>query len=559
MASWAGLPGAVRVEVSAEKGRRLVASRAWAVGQVVFTEQPVAVVMHDCDFASVGEEAVYPQLGEIASRFSVSCDLLKMVLRLYLFLQQKDEPAGGTGEQQALFTAIEGSAVRGTAAAILMLEAHLAKQDTRWTSAVTAAAQALAPLVLPLAAPGSSPRLEDTQELLVALAARVNVNAYGILHPGDPPSRPRGFCMLPVVGLTINHSCDPNCAYVFDPRSGCMQYRSTRAIAAGEELTVSYVDALEDTHARRAVLLASKHFWCGCARCAGMDEVEARVRRGEAWDLLAEDLLGLDLDAPPAGGGKKGKGGKGGSKSGGKAGGGGGGGGPPGLSRALQLADAQLGGLCCPQCPPGCGVIIGFAAYPAGPAPGEPKAAGCLLCGLQVPAADAEASLQRHAAGWQQQQQLQRGGGGGAAAEACEAVERWLQGADPLSAAGAKAPAARRRGPLSLQLHPNHALLLEAHVKLASLCLQLQQQQQQQQQQHAGAAGKAVQALQRAARITAGVVGGDHHPELISLLGHLGDALALAATPQSLRERADVLERVRKARVLAFGADADDN
>lgn len=39
----------------------------------------------------------------------------------------------------------------------------------------------------------------------------------------------------------INHACRPNAAYHFNPESAKMEVHAVRSIAAGEEITVSYI------------------------------------------------------------------------------------------------------------------------------------------------------------------------------------------------------------------------------------------------------------------------------------------------------------------------------
>lgn len=39
----------------------------------------------------------------------------------------------------------------------------------------------------------------------------------------------------------MNHDCRPNAAYHFDPETAMMEVHAVRPIAAGEEITVSYI------------------------------------------------------------------------------------------------------------------------------------------------------------------------------------------------------------------------------------------------------------------------------------------------------------------------------
>ena len=63
----------------------------------------------------------------------------------------------------------------------------------------------------------------------------------------------------------INHSCDPNAHVFFE--GGQLRVRSLKAIAAGEEITVSYTPSMLNV-ASRKVLLDHKYFFdCYCEFC----------------------------------------------------------------------------------------------------------------------------------------------------------------------------------------------------------------------------------------------------------------------------------------------------
>ncbi|KAI1778851.1 SET domain-containing protein [Hypoxylon cercidicola] len=93
----------------------------------------------------------------------------------------------------------------------------------------------------------------------------------------------------------INHSCVPNAQkeYVGD----LMVLRAVRSIAAGQEISHSY-DESSDYDARRAALLTTWGFECGCALCAAekTDDPAARKKRkelaGEADLFVANEHWG---------------------------------------------------------------------------------------------------------------------------------------------------------------------------------------------------------------------------------------------------------------------------
>ncbi|KAJ1523980.1 hypothetical protein ONE63_010526 [Megalurothrips usitatus] len=68
------------------------------------------------------------------------------------------------------------------------------------------------------------------------------------------------------LGALLNHECTPNTRHSYDSR-GRMVIRAARAVARGEELTVTYSALLWGSPARRQHLLRTKHFLCACARC----------------------------------------------------------------------------------------------------------------------------------------------------------------------------------------------------------------------------------------------------------------------------------------------------
>ena len=97
----------------------------------------------------------------------------------------------------------------------------------------------------------------------------------------------RGAAVFPLAS-GLNHSCAPNCELAF-AEDNSAHVVTTRAVALGEELTISYVDAGGADDERREELRETYGFECACARCARGEE-EARsqkraapaARRGEA-------------------------------------------------------------------------------------------------------------------------------------------------------------------------------------------------------------------------------------------------------------------------------------
>ncbi|CAK7213052.1 hypothetical protein SCUCBS95973_001668 [Sporothrix curviconia] len=66
----------------------------------------------------------------------------------------------------------------------------------------------------------------------------------------------------------INHGCQPNCAYFFDPATLAHNVYAVVDIMQGEELTVGYIDPVQTHAERKAKLHRHWGFGCTCARCA---------------------------------------------------------------------------------------------------------------------------------------------------------------------------------------------------------------------------------------------------------------------------------------------------
>lgn len=73
-----------------------------------------------------------------------------------------------------------------------------------------------------------------------------------------------GSCLDPLAAL-MNHSCEPNAAFFFEHRE--LRVRSTRSIAPGEELTISYINETDSFDYRQEQLSSKYFFTCTCTKC----------------------------------------------------------------------------------------------------------------------------------------------------------------------------------------------------------------------------------------------------------------------------------------------------
>mmetsp|Transcript_2177 Transcript_2177/g.2954 ORF Transcript_2177/g.2954 Transcript_2177/m.2954 type:complete len:145 (+) Transcript_2177:993-1427(+) len=120
--------------------------------------------------------------------------------------------------------------------------------------------------------------LGTTKQELVDLFAKIRFNSFGFPFNKE---RTLGWCLQSTLSY-VNHSCEPNCfiqqvnlgsAFLSLPASlsTMMELKALRAIDAGEELTISYLDleAPSNRHIqnRTSILFDRYRFECHCTRC----------------------------------------------------------------------------------------------------------------------------------------------------------------------------------------------------------------------------------------------------------------------------------------------------
>ncbi|CAH0521915.1 unnamed protein product [Peronospora belbahrii] len=111
----------------------------------------------------------------------------------------------------------------------------------------------------------------DLEMEILRLFGRVNCNAFSVAN--NVTNEALGIALFPH-GALFNHDCDPNCIVSFKGRE--MLVHVVKDVGVGQELTVSYIELLQSTEARRNELKDSYFFDCQCARCkaAMKEEVE---------------------------------------------------------------------------------------------------------------------------------------------------------------------------------------------------------------------------------------------------------------------------------------------
>ncbi|KAL1757751.1 hypothetical protein FB107DRAFT_272741 [Schizophyllum commune] len=125
----------------------------------------------------------------------------------------------------------------------------------------------------------------STPHLLRTILARDHANAFGLFDMQEKgESEMLGWAVY-VAGSYFNHDCAPNVRKI--RRGRALQFVTTRDVAPGEELCISYVD-VQDTKASRAAQFAQHwNFVCGCGRCRG-EKVDGYEVEGSHVSMDAE-------------------------------------------------------------------------------------------------------------------------------------------------------------------------------------------------------------------------------------------------------------------------------
>ncbi|KAG7126327.1 SET domain-containing protein 5 like [Verticillium longisporum] len=118
----------------------------------------------------------------------------------------------------------------------------------------------------------------------------VATNAFQVDVGGDVAGgHHHHFGVFPAISR-LNHDCGPNAAAWTGKTDLVHRAFASKDIAAGEEISISYVDALAPRAERRARMTGSWGFECACRRCAAGDESDARVAEIKALEARLGDV-----------------------------------------------------------------------------------------------------------------------------------------------------------------------------------------------------------------------------------------------------------------------------
>jgi hypothetical protein len=110
---------------------------------------------------------------------------------------------------------------------------------------------------------GSALSHRETQGVYATALSTQRLNAVGIFDEyGDELG-----CVLAPLAAMVNHSCLPNCQVMVE--YGQCRLVALRDIAAGEELSYSYVSLQGGEEDRKRSIKDTWQFSCRCERCCG--------------------------------------------------------------------------------------------------------------------------------------------------------------------------------------------------------------------------------------------------------------------------------------------------
>lgn len=108
--------------------------------------------------------------------------------------------------------------------------------------------------------PSPHPRV-DTVNLM-----GLGLRAAAAAHLSGSSGRVQGSALFGLASM-LNHSCEP-CLDVQWPRnSAAIAFRAARDVAAGEQLTISYIPPEQPVAQRQQALHQGYGFWCRCSKC----------------------------------------------------------------------------------------------------------------------------------------------------------------------------------------------------------------------------------------------------------------------------------------------------
>jgi len=149
----------------------------------------------------------------------------------------------------------------------------------------------------------------QSREALAHQAAMLWCNSFDVVDAETGVSLGEG--VWPSLALGLNHSCEPNCDFHWEPENaGAMCVRALRDLAAGEVLNIAYLNLFSAK--RREHLRSTYFFTCRCRRCAANEaaphvpplakaaaDAIAQADGHASWVRVAEAAVALEAAVAP--------------------------------------------------------------------------------------------------------------------------------------------------------------------------------------------------------------------------------------------------------------------
>ncbi|KAJ2850321.1 hypothetical protein IWW36_002007 [Coemansia brasiliensis] len=140
---------------------------------------------------------------------------------------------------------------------------------------------------------------EDLEDAIVTALCRSGCNNFATYEPHCPQMS--GYMCSPLISLLFNHSCLPNATFVFS--KGMQVVRALEDINQGDEITLTYADALLPRKERQTRLAEVYFFNCLCKKCTPLSvrgQIDGLMSRALEVSSHMPRLLPTDYAKPPA-------------------------------------------------------------------------------------------------------------------------------------------------------------------------------------------------------------------------------------------------------------------
>ncbi|ORY59243.1 uncharacterized protein BCR38DRAFT_351933 [Pseudomassariella vexata] len=123
----------------------------------------------------------------------------------------------------------------------------------------------------------------ETRVAKIILTNSFDIEEKGVVSREDEEEE-TWYTVFPEISR-LNHDCRANADYHFDVTTLTQHIHAVRPIAAGEEITISYVDPILPREVRRKRLETSWHFPCSCSLCM-QNEHQTNASDARIWQIL---------------------------------------------------------------------------------------------------------------------------------------------------------------------------------------------------------------------------------------------------------------------------------